>query len=209
MNKCDKAWWWGGGEVGGLKKAILAWRNYWIIPRRKIAFTRRSIWEIGKKVLLARKSVSTSRTCHTRNFKSFNKALNKKILFPLDGKSVSTSRNEDFVKKRFHLTEKLFSQAGISDKWKKLSFNSQKNSFYSEQRSFSLKIGLHVSIMVSTSKKPGWKNTISPRQERILQLLFLLMETVIEIRKNQFLKNNFPGNGISGNSIFKNWPYSG
>ena len=35
------------------------------------------------------------------NFKSFNKALNKKILFPLDRKSFSTSRNEEFVKNTF------------------------------------------------------------------------------------------------------------
>ena len=50
------------------------------------------------------------------NFKSFNKALNKKILFlfPLAGIKNSLK------KKRFHLTEKLFSQAGISVKWKKL-----------------------------------------------------------------------------------------
>ena len=32
------------------------------------------------------------------------------------------------------------------------------------------------------------QNTISPRQERILQLLFLLVETIIKIRKNQILK---------------------
>ena len=58
------------------------------------------------------------------NFKSFNKALNKKILFPLDRISVSTSRNEEFVKKTFPLMEKLFSQPGISDKWEKLLFTS-------------------------------------------------------------------------------------
>ena len=29
VKKRDKAWWWG---VGGSKKAILAWRNYWIAP---------------------------------------------------------------------------------------------------------------------------------------------------------------------------------
>ena len=50
------------------------------------------------------------------NFKSFHKALNKNILFPLDKKSVSTSQNREFVKKPFDLTEKLFSQPGISDK---------------------------------------------------------------------------------------------
>ena len=36
-----------------------------------------------------------------------------------------------------------------------------------------------------TSKQ---NNTVSPRQERILQLLFLLMETIIEFRKNQVIK---------------------
>ena len=33
------------------------------------------------------------------NFKSFNKALNKKTLFPLDRKSVSIIRNQEFDKK--------------------------------------------------------------------------------------------------------------
>ena len=32
------------------------------------------------------------------NFKNFDKALNKRMLFPLDRKSVSTSQNEEFVK---------------------------------------------------------------------------------------------------------------
>ena len=67
-------------------------------------------------------------------------------------------------------------------------FTSQKNIFYWEQRSYSLKIGLHASIMVSTSKKLWIKNTISPRQGRILQLLFLLVETIIEIKKNDIFK---------------------
>ena len=38
------------------------------------------------------------------NFKSFKKALNKKILFPLDKKSVSTSRNEEKTVQKFLLT---------------------------------------------------------------------------------------------------------
>ena len=43
------------------------------------------------------------------NFKSFNKALDKDVLYPLDRKPVSTSRNEEIVDKiRFRLTEKLF-----------------------------------------------------------------------------------------------------
>ena len=53
---------------------------------------------------LARKSVSTRRNkvsfkkVATLNFKNFNKALNKRILFPLDRKLVFASRNEEFVK---------------------------------------------------------------------------------------------------------------
>ena len=97
------------------------------------------------------------------------------------------------LKKRFPW-EKQFSLPGISDKWKKRFFASQKNSFYQGPWSFSVKIGFRIiSIMVTTSKKNTiiLKNTISPRQKRILQLLFSLLETVIEIRKNQvFFKNN-------------------
>ena len=53
---------------------------------------------------LARKSVSTSRNkvsfkkVATVNLKNFNKAPNKRILFPLDRKSVFASWNEEFVK---------------------------------------------------------------------------------------------------------------
>ena len=44
--------------------------------------------------------------------------------------------------------------------------------------------------MVTTSKKNTiiLKNTISPRQKRILQPLFPLVETIIEIRKNPIFK---------------------
>ena len=43
------------------------------------------------------------------NFKNFNKALNKKKkLFPLDRKSVSTSRNEELVKNTFPLDGRTF-----------------------------------------------------------------------------------------------------
>ena len=43
--------------------------------------------------------------------------------------------------------------------------------------------------MVTTSKKNTiiLKNTISSRQKKILQFLFSLVETIIEIRKNQIL----------------------
>ena len=45
--------------------------------------------------------------------------------------------------------------------------------------------------MVTTSKKNTTilKNTISPRQKMILQLLFLLVETTIEITKNPIISN--------------------
>ena len=46
---------------------------------------------------------------------SRKKAVNKRILFPIDRNSDSTSQNEGFVKKiRFHYAEKLLSPAGIS-----------------------------------------------------------------------------------------------
>ena len=64
----------------------------------------------------------------------------------------------------------------------------QKNSFYLEQRSFSLKIGLHVLIIVSTSKKLWIKENYSPRREKIKQVLFLPVEIIIEIRNNQIFK---------------------
>ena len=100
----------------------------------KISFTNQKI-SFHKQELLA------------PNFKTFNKVLNNKILFPFPLAGMKNS-----LKKHFQLTVKLFSQPGISDKWKKLFFTSQKNSFYQEQRSFSLKIGLHVWIMVSIRK---------------------------------------------------------
>ena len=45
------------------------------------------------------------------------KPVNKRILFPIDKNSDSTSQNEGFVKNiRFHYAEKLLSPAGISKK---------------------------------------------------------------------------------------------
>ena len=116
------------------------------------------------------------------NFKSFNKALNKKILFPFPLAGMKNS-----LKKHFQLTVKLFSQPGISDKWKKLFFTSQKNSFYQEQRSFSLKIGLHVWIMVSIRKNQIFK-----------KITFFLVK---EIKENPILKtilNPANRNGFQG-----------
>ena len=84
---------------------------------------------------------------------------------------------KNWLSKRFHVREKLPPLPEISDKW--------------EKRFFTVKIGLRIiSIMVSTSKKNTvtLKNTVSPKQERILLLLFPLVETIIKIRKNQIFK---------------------
>ena len=47
-----------------------------------------------------------------------------------------------------------------------------------------------ISITVSTSEKFWIKEYYLPRQKRILQLLFRLVEIITEIRKDYFLKNN-------------------
>ena len=55
---------------------------------------------------------------------SRKKAVNKRILFPIDRNSDSTSQNERFVKKiRFHYAEKLLSPAGLSKKNRKKWFS--------------------------------------------------------------------------------------
>ena len=131
------------------------WKNRLKIRlhQTKNSFHQKEYLRNGKKTSSTSQKISFHKQeLPPPNSKGFNKALNKKILFPLDRKSVSTSRNEEFVKKRLHLTESMFSQPGISDQWKKLFFTCQKSSFYQEQRSFSLKIDLQVSIMASTSK---------------------------------------------------------
>ena len=48
---------------------------------------------------------------------SRKKVVNKKILFPIDRNSDSTSQNEGFIQKiHFHYAQKLLSPAGISKK---------------------------------------------------------------------------------------------
>ena len=85
-----------------------------------------------KPTSISQKTVSTSRNkvslkkLLTPNFKNLNKPLNKRILFSLDRKSISTNRNEELVKNCLH------SQEYLAD-GKKLFLNSQKNSFYKEQ----------------------------------------------------------------------------
>ena len=62
---------------------------------------------------MSRNKVSLKKVT-TPNFKIFNKALlNKTILFLLDRKFVSTSRNEEFVKKTFPLGETVFTAWNI------------------------------------------------------------------------------------------------
>ena len=98
-----------------------------------------------------------------QNFRIFNRALNKTILFLLARKFVSTSRNEEFVKKTvslgrncFHCLEYLINgKNGFSLARKTVS-------------SFSVKMVFHIiSVMVTTSKKNTikLKNTISLRQK--------------------------------------------
>ena len=54
---------------------------------------------------------------------SRKKAVNKRILFPIDRNSDSTIQNELFVKKmRFHYAEKLLSSTEISKKLVKNGF---------------------------------------------------------------------------------------
>ena len=118
------------------------------------------------------------------NFQNFIKALNKRITFPLNRKLLSITRNEEVVKIYiFHLAEKLFSQPGFYQ-MEETVFRSQENSYYLEQRSFPLKIGFHI-VLISTSKTLWIKNILFHRnKKRILQLLFLPVETIIKIRNN-------------------------
>ena len=56
-------------------------------------------------------------------FHNQQKAVNKRILFPIDRNSDPTSQNEGFVKRiRFHYAEKLLSPPGISTKARKTWF---------------------------------------------------------------------------------------
>ena len=112
-------------------------------------------------------------------------------------------KNNFSARKKKHL-----SLAGVSENGK-INFYEPKNQFpraeikfplkccYPEKRfllgamKFLCKVWLSyiISIMVTTSKKNTiiLKNSISPRQKRILQLLFLLVETIIDISKNQII----------------------
>ena len=59
--------------------------------------------------------------------KSRKEAVNKRILFPINRTSDSTSQNEGFVKKiRFHYAEKLLSPAVISKKHEKMASSSRR-----------------------------------------------------------------------------------
>ena len=53
-------------------------------------------------------------------FHKQKKVVNKRILFPINRNSNSSSQNEEFVKKiRLHYAEKLLSPGGISKKTRK------------------------------------------------------------------------------------------
>ena len=122
------------------------------------------------------------------NFKFFNEALlNKTLLFLLDRKFVLTSQNEEFVKKTFLFEGKLFSLTGVYDKWEKRFFTCQKNSFFQEQCSFSVKIDFRIiSIMAFISKK----NIINTEEhyftqtEKDFRPFLLLAKIILEVRKN-------------------------
>ena len=98
---------------------------------KKIVNKRKRFPQDRKEVLLARKSVSTSMNCHLRISKASAKLWMKKRLFPLDRKSVSTSWNEEHVKKYISTWRKsCFHNQEHLKNGKKLFFTSQKNSFY-------------------------------------------------------------------------------
>ena len=129
-------------------------------------------------------------------------------LFQLVSVTVSTcSKKERNKRKQLPLGGKSLS-IGTKFPIKFVSTNfSEGFQFLLGVMSFFVKIGLRIiSIMVTTSKRNSkiLKNTISARQKRILQFLFPLVHTIIEIRENQFLKITFflPAE-IRGNPIFK------
>ena len=133
------------------------------------------------------------------NFKIFNRALNKIIVFLLEWKFVSTSRKEDSLKKRFPW-EKLFSLPGISDKWKKKVFHEPEKQFLLAAMEFFCNNWLWlISIMVTISKK-----NIILLYYYIILLLFPLVETILlKLRRIQFFKNNpLPVSENEGESNF-------
>ena len=75
---------------------------------------------------------------------SRKKAINKRILFPLDRNSDSTSQNERFIRKiRFHYAKKLPSPAGIPKKIRKKWFQIGKRLLYKTWLRFILNNGFH------------------------------------------------------------------
>ena len=67
----------------------------------------------------------------TSEFQKLQQSLGKKYCFQWTENSFTFPLDKSL---RSHLTEKLFSQPGITDKLQKPLFTSQKNSFYWEQR---------------------------------------------------------------------------
>ena len=81
-------------------------RMKFVSTRQKVAFTSRSLSKIESinfnqpenQFLRAGIRFFLKKLAQL-NFKNLSKPLHKRILFPLDGKSVSTSENQEFVKK--------------------------------------------------------------------------------------------------------------
>ena len=90
-------------------------------------------------------------------------SLIKKTPFPLDRRSVSTSRIKDLLKNAFPLYGKVASIL----KNLKISENMEKTGVHQQEYISSLKIGFsQVLIIVSTSRKNSEKNnTVSNRQK--------------------------------------------
>ena len=86
--------------------------------------------------------------------------------------SVSISRNEEFVRKTFSLDGKTVFTARNIRQMEKTVFHQPEKLLKNWPARFDN--GFH---------QQKTQNIISPRQERILQLLFLLVETIIETFK--------------------------
>ena len=80
-------------------------------------------------------------------------------------------------------------------------FTSQKNRFCLEQKGYSLKIGLHASIMVSTSQILFSKTILFHLDGKgFHSFCFCWWKPLFQLERIKFLKNNLlPANGANGN----------
>ena len=132
------------------------------------------------------------------NFKSFNKALNNKILFPFPLAVMKKN-----VKNTFRLDQKTL--------YIKEYQTNQKNCFWLARNTVSttgvktlfLKVRLHALIMVSTSK--NLKMLFHLDRKRFYSFYFCWWKPLLKLGRIQFLKNNLlPGNEKQGESNIKN-----